>query len=202
MQEVIHVPPSDSGSPRPVPPPQLHSHMDDFEHHDLHHGNLGDDFNDPHSRLYEAFSSAHSQDGQATIPRVIREDDHHHFDERTDGIRSEHPGDLGFVQSERSGPESAPVFIAPSDHSGSSNSSSQKVTFIGDLRSHDRGTPHTHRKALSTSSRSMSRRVPVPPSVSRNVFSPTTFTHTLVDHKRSLQKSTSPRIRTRLSISS
>ncbi|KAL5527498.1 hypothetical protein ACEPAG_6289 [Sanghuangporus baumii] len=174
VQEVIHVPASDTGSPRPVPPPQLfHSHDDDYERHDLHHDDLEDDLHDPHSRLYETFSSAHSQDGHGAIPRVIREDDepgHHHFDDHTDGIRSEHPGELGFVGTERSGQNPPTVFIAPSDHSGSSHSSSQKVTFIGDMRSHDRGTPYTQRRALSTSSRSMSRRVPVAPSTIRENY--------------------------------
>ncbi|EJD01331.1 uncharacterized protein FOMMEDRAFT_21737 [Fomitiporia mediterranea MF3/22] len=164
---VISVPASDA--PRPVPPPQHFSaHPSDYGHHDDYH----DDLHEPHSRLYETFTM--SEDSRPPVPMVVREDDedahlhhvpgsyadeplHHqrHLDDYPDVHQTDLTNELGYTNTDRSGHD-RPILIAPSsERSASTQSGSQKVTFLGDAPSRPRGMPMSHSKSLSATSRSM-----------------------------------------------
>ncbi|THH12392.1 hypothetical protein EW145_g49 [Phellinidium pouzarii] len=151
--------------PRPVPPPQHYHHDEDRDmDHDMDRDLDPDDLIEPHSRLYETFTASEDDRRATPIPLVVRQELAHDHDRDYERDIDHHPMDddsvdeHGFVNSHSENPmHDHPVMVAPSSeqsHSTHSSGRGQRVTFIGDLSSHDRGSSSLHRRA-TTNSRNM-----------------------------------------------
>ncbi|KAI5124725.1 hypothetical protein M0805_005362 [Coniferiporia weirii] len=158
---------------RPVPPPHHY-------HHDEQRNFEPEDLIEPQSRLYETFSAS---EGATPIPLVVRQelaDEHEHGYEHEHELgdhrlHDDYADELGFTGSHSEHiARDQPVLIAASSARSDSTRSSgrgQRVTFIGDLSSHDHENLPLHR-VPSSAARSLGSgdRLRPPPSSSTRRF--------------------------------